>query len=98
MAAYFIVRCKYHDMDDYKKYANAAAQAVKAFNGRFLVAGKGNQLQKEKGEYPKTVIVEFETMEIAIACYECEIYQEALSHIEHSADRDFVIVEGLETS
>ena len=49
MAAYFIVRCKYHDMDDYKKYANAAAQAVKAFNGRFLVAGKGNQLQKEKG-------------------------------------------------
>ena len=32
MAAYFIVRCQYHDMDDYKKYANAAAQAVKAFN------------------------------------------------------------------
>ena len=98
MAAYFIVRCKYHDMDNYKKYAKAAAQAVNAFKGRFLVTGKGNQLQKERGEYPKTVIVEFETMEIAIACYESEFYQKALSHIEHSADRDFVIAEGIETS
>ncbi len=98
MAAYFIVRCKYHDMDDYKKYANAAAQAVKTFNGRFLVTGKGNQLQKEKGEHPKTVIVEFKAMEIAIACYECELYREALTYLEHSADRDFVIAEGLETS
>ena len=98
MAAYFIVRCKYHDMDNYKKYAKAAAQAVNAFKGRFLVTGKGVQSQKESGQYPKTVIVEFETMEIAIACYECELYQEALSHIEHSADRDFVIVEGLENS
>ena len=85
-------------MDDYKKYANAAAQAVKAFNGRFLVTGKGNQLQKEKGEYPKTVIVEFETMEIANECYDCKIYQEALSYIEHSADRDFVIAQGLDPS
>ena len=98
MAAYFIVRCKYHDIDDYKKYANAAAQAVKDFNGRFLVTGKGNQLQKEEGEHPKTVIVEFENMEIAIACYECELYREALSHIQDSADRDFVIAEGLEKS
>ena len=43
MAAYFIVRCKYHDMDNYKKYAKAAAQAVNAFKGRFLVTGKGVQ-------------------------------------------------------
>ena len=96
MAAYFIVRCKYYDLDDYKKYAKAAADAVKHFGGRFLVTGKGDQIQKESGEYPKTVIVEFETMEVANACYECEVYQEALSYIEHSADRDFVIAQGLE--
>jgi len=98
MAAYFIVRCKYHDMDNYKEYAKAAAQAVKNFGGKFLVTGKGIQSQKESGQYPKTVIVEFETIEIAIACYECDLYQEALSHIEYSSDRDFVIAEGLETS
>lgn len=98
MAAYFIVRCKYHDTDDYKKYAKAAADAVKHFGGRFLVTGKGDQIQKESGEYPKTVIVEFETMEIAKECYECKIYQEALSYIEHSAARDFVIAQGLDPS
>ena len=62
------------------------------------ISRRSTKLQKEKGEYPKTVIVEFETMEIAIACYESELYREALTYIEHSADRDFVIAEGLETS
>ena len=95
MPAYFIVRCNYHNKDDYKNYAITAAKAVFNFNGKFLVSGKEQQIQKESGEHSKTVIVEFETMAKAVSCYECETYQKALSFIGRSSDRDFVIVEGL---
>ena len=47
MSAYFIVRCSYHKIDDYKNYAKAAAKAVSQFNGKFLVTGQGQQIQKE---------------------------------------------------
>ncbi|SVB97696.1 uncharacterized protein METZ01_LOCUS250550, partial [marine metagenome] len=95
VSAYFIVRCNYHNMDDYNNYAKTAAKTVFAFNGKFLVTGKEQQIQKETGTHPKSVIVEFETMEKAVSCYESETYQQALSFIERSSDRDFVIVEGL---
>ena len=98
MSAYFVVRCSYHKIDDYKNYAKAAAKAVSQFNGKFLVTGQGRQIQKETGQDPKTVIVEFETMNKAISCYESETYQKALSFIEHSSNRDFVIVEGLNSN
>ena len=82
-------------MDDYNNYAKTAAKAVFALNGKFLVTGKEQQIQKETGTHPKSVIVKFETMEKAVSCYESETYQQALSFIERSSDRDFVIVEGL---
>ena len=40
MSAYFIVRCSYHDMDDYNNYAKVATKAVFTFNGKFLVTDK----------------------------------------------------------
>ena len=67
MSAYFIVRCSFHDIDDYNNYAKAAAKAVFTFNGKSLVTDKEQQIQKETGEHPKTVIVEFDTLEQAKA-------------------------------
>jgi len=96
MSAYFIVRCLYNNIDHYQDYAKAAARAVDAYKGRFLVTGNGKQTQKEKGQYPKTVIVEFESLEIAVLCYESDQYQKALSYIKYTANRDFVIAEGVD--
>jgi len=40
-------------------------------------------------------VVEFDSMEAALTCYRSETYQQALKEIALSAERDFVIVEGL---
>jgi len=95
MSGYFIVRCEYFNESEYKAYAKLAADAVKEFNGEFLITGKGSQNQKESGTLPKTVVVKFDSFEDALSCYQCSAYEKALNFIENSSDRDFVIVEGL---
>ena len=63
-------------------------------HGRFLVRG-GQQMQMENGHFERTVLVEFPNMETAKKVYQSKEYQTALKIIKSSADRDFVIVEGL---
>ena len=94
MKGYWIVRCRYTDQDAFKKYASLTTEVVAKNNGRFLVRG-GQQLQMENGHYERTVLVEFPNMEIAKEVYQSKEYRVALKVIESSADRDFVIVEGL---
>ena len=96
MSGYFIVRCKYFDESEYKGYARLAADAVRDFNGQFLVTGQGVQNQQESGYLPKSVVVRFDSYQDALACYQSEIYKQALSFIKDSSDRDFAIVEGLD--
>ena len=96
MSGYFIVRCKYFNESEYKDYARLAADAVRNFNGQFLVTGKGIQNQQESGHFPKSVVVRFSSYQDALACYQSEIYKQALSFINDSSDRDFAIVEGLD--
>ena len=95
MSGYFIVRCEYFNESEYMAYAKLASDAVKEFNGEFLITGKGSQNQKESGTLPKTVVVKFDSYEVALSCYQCSAYEKALNFIENSSDRDFVIVEGL---
>ena len=96
MPGYVIVRCKYFDESEYKGYARLAADAVRDFNGQFLVTGQGVQNQQESGYLPKSVVVKFDSYQDALACYQSEIYKQALSFIKDSSDRDFTIVEGLD--
>ena len=95
MPAYFVVRCTYGDMDHYHRYEKLAGLAITEFNGRFLITGKGETVQKESGKHKKTVVVEFDSIETALTCYHSQTYQQALKEIALSAERDFVIVEGL---
>ena len=96
MSGYFIVRCKYFDESEYRGYARLAADAVRNFNGQFLVTGQGVQNQQESGYLPKSVVVKFDSYQDALECYQSEIYKQALSFIKDSSDRDFAIVEGLD--
>ena len=94
MKGYWIVRCRYTDQDAFAKYASLTTEVVAKNNGRFLVRG-GQQFLMENGHYERTVLVEFPNMEIAKEVYQSKEYRVALKVIESSADRDFVIVEGL---
>ena len=50
----------------------------------------------EGGEYERTVLVEFTSLEQAHACYQSKEYREAFKYQEDAAVRNVVIVEGIE--
>jgi uncharacterized protein (DUF1330 family) len=48
----------------------------------------------EKGEATRTIVVEFDSVEAAVAAHESEAYQEALRALDGGADRDMRVVPG----
>ena len=75
------------------EYVKLAGPALEALGARVLVAGNPAKTH-EAGVNELTVIVEFESLEEAIAAYESDIYRPALEIFGNAAERDFRIVEG----
>lgn len=95
--AYWVAQVQVHDPDRYALYAKGAGDAFVRHGGRPLARG-GRLLWLEGDERPRGVIIEFDSMEAALACYRSSDYQEARRHREGVADVRLVLVEGLETN
>jgi len=78
----------------FEAYARLAGPAVEAGGGKFLVRGNPAQIY-ESGLMQRVVLVEFESLEQAVKAHDSEAYQAALKALDHGADRDIRIVEGL---
>lgn len=94
MSAYWI--CVYetvHDPDKVAAYAELAGPALRSAGGRFLARGLP-EATFEKGEETRTVVIEFASVEAAVAAHATEAYQEALRALDDGADRDLRIVPG----
>jgi uncharacterized protein (DUF1330 family) len=74
-------------------YARLAGPAMHAAGGRFLVRGMPTQLY-EAGLNQRVVVLEFDSVEKAIAAHDSEGYQAALKALGDAAERDIRIVEG----
>jgi len=77
-----------------KAYGALALPAVESFGGRFLTRSTSQVQAHEAGLQQRTVVVEFDSYEIALAARQSEAYQKALQALGPGADRDFRIVEG----
>ena len=75
------------------EYAKLAAPAIQAGGGRFIVRGMPYRTY-EAGMDQRTVVIEFDSVQNAIATYEGAAYQAALKKLEGAAERDLRIVEG----
>ena len=75
-------------------YRALAVPAVQSFGGRFLT-GPTSRIQAHEAGLPlRTIVVEFDSYDKALAAHESGAYQEALRALGSGADRDFRIVEG----
>ncbi len=77
-----------------KAYGGLALPAVEAFGGRFLTRSTSQIQTHEAGLQLRTILVEFDSYEMALAAHESEAYQKALQALGSGAERDFRIVEG----
>lgn len=77
-----------------KAYGAPALPAVEAFGGRFLTRSTSQIQPHEAGLPLRTILVEFDSYEIALAVRHSEAYTKALQALGSGALRDFRIVEG----
>ncbi|MCX8504231.1 MAG: DUF1330 domain-containing protein [Alphaproteobacteria bacterium] len=97
MAKGYMISC-YRSISNPEKlvdYAKLAGPAILAAGGKFLARGPASKAM-EDGIMDRTVIIEFETLEAAMALYDSPMYQEAVKALgEGSVVRDMRIVEGV---
>jgi uncharacterized protein (DUF1330 family) len=94
--AYWITA--YHSIsnpDALAAYAKLAGPALQAAGGRFLARGNPAKIV-EQGMMQRTVLIEFDSVDAAIAAYNSPGYKKALEALgKNSAVRDIRIVEGI---
>lgn len=83
------------DPDKLAAYNQLAGVAVRAGGGRVLARG-GRAVAYDAGIAERTVLIEFDSFEQAVATRESEAYKDALAALGDAVVRDFRIVEGLD--
>jgi uncharacterized protein (DUF1330 family) len=95
MTAYWINTFRViHDADKVAAYVELAGPAMLAAGGRFLARGLPAHVF-EHGIVERTALIEFDSVEAAVAAYESPAYQAALEVLDGGAERDLRIVEAV---
>jgi uncharacterized protein (DUF1330 family) len=87
----------YREVSDPSKlsaYAALAGPAIETGGGRFLVRATAAKAY-EDGRLDRTVVIEFDSVERAIAVHESAAYQGALAALDGGAVRDLRIAPGV---
>ena len=82
------------DPEKLAAYIDLAGPAMRAYGGRFLARGLPARAF-ESGVVERTVVIEFGSVEQAVAAYESRLYQEALRALGDGAERDLRIIEAV---
>jgi len=69
---------------------------MRAAGGRFLARGDP-AAAFESGTCTRTTLIEFPSVDAAVAAYHSVAYQEALAVLGNAAERDLRIIEAIET-
>ena len=95
---YWIGRVDVHDLEAYKKYVGANGSIFEKYGARFLVRG-GTFENPEGTSRSRNVVLEFDSYEQALACYNSPEYQSIIPFRRENSvsEGDIVIVEGYES-
>ncbi|MFG1654873.1 DUF1330 domain-containing protein [Micromonospora sp. NPDC049275] len=83
------------DPEKLAAYNELARPAVEAGGGRVL-ARDGRVVAHDAGIAGRTILIEFDSFEQAVAAHASAAYQEALAALADGVERDFRIIEGLD--
>jgi len=79
-----------------QRYVELAGPAMRAGGGRFLARGTP-AAAFESGTLTRTTLIEFPSVDAAVAAYQSAAYQEALAVLGDGAERDLRIIEAIES-
>jgi uncharacterized protein (DUF1330 family) len=84
-----------HDEAKLAAYVALAGPAMLAAGGTFLARGTA-AAAFEGGQLARTSLIEYPSVEAAVAAYHSPAYQQALRALDGGADRDIRIVEAID--
>ena len=91
---YWIIHVDVTDADNYPKYLAQDALAFEKYDAKFHV--RGGKCEGPEGPIrSRHVVIEFESYERAMECYNSPEYQKAVTLRQAYSDSDVVIVEGV---
>ncbi len=93
--AYVIARVTVTNPEAYARYAHLASAAIAKFGGRILARG-GRFEAFEGPARPRNVILEFASMDIALAYYHSPEYQAAKAERVGAGEVELCAVEGVD--
>lgn len=82
------------NQEKFGEYAKMAGPAIQSAGGRFLIRGNPAKVY-ESGLNQRVVMVEFDSLQQAIAAHDGAGYQAALKVLGDAVDREIRIVEGV---
>ena len=91
--AYWIANVIVTDPVAYKDYQAIAPDAFAEFGARFLARGEAETL--EGRNWQRRVVIEFDSLEQAHACYNSPTYRAAREKRAGACEADIAIIEGL---
>jgi uncharacterized protein (DUF1330 family) len=95
MPAYWLARSKINDPVEYKKYTDQVPGIIAKYHGKVLARGGKYRIMEGPDTYHRFIVIEFPTMEQAVACFESPEYQAAAAYRRDGAGIvENVIVEG----
>jgi len=95
MPAYWVARSRIIDPVAYKKYTDRIPEIIRQHGGKVLARGGRYRIMEGPETFHRFVVIEFPTMEQAVACFESREYQEAAAFRKHGGGIvENVIVEG----
>jgi uncharacterized protein (DUF1330 family) len=86
---------KVPDMATVKEYAALLMPVLEKCGGRMLVSPTSVVTAEEAGFAQMTIVVEFDSYEIALAAYESDDHKKVLAALGPGVERDFRIAEGV---
>jgi uncharacterized protein (DUF1330 family) len=84
-----------HDTNALAEYAKAATGAISGNGGKFIARGVASAAY-EGAVKGRTVIIEFPSVDAAVAAHDSPGYQAALKILGKAVEREIRIVEGVE--
>ena len=92
--AYWIAHVTVTNMDEYSKYVETAPAAFRKYGAKVLARGGRHEIMEGEGR-ARNVVIEFDSIDDAIACYRSDEYQQARAHRADAGVADITIVEGI---
>lgn len=94
MPAYWVARARIDDPVMYKKYTDRVPEIINRYGGKVLARGGRYRIMEGPENFQRFVVIEFPTLEQAVACFESPEYQEAAIIRRAGGVVENVIVEG----